>query len=213
MSCIKILINTPTWLPFVAVDVDDGDPRTGITFNQVDVGYKKSNQASFQTKVLVGGGTDFRENGNGVYEILFSAAELDTLGSFIYVVNSNGALPSPAIRQYLGQALVESATVYTPGSISLSTNILTGNLIDLSGDALVGEAVSARIISAPTVIGTSPNIGGVGTTVVSAQTDEVGFFALEVLQGAVIDVTIPVTNYRRTLTVPANTTDTLFDLP
>jgi hypothetical protein len=197
----------------VAVDVDDGDPRTSITYNQVDVAYKKSNQTSFQAKVLVGGGTDFRENGNGVYEILFSTSELDTTGTFIYVVNGNGALPSPAIRQYLGQASVESATVYTPGSISLSTNVLTGNLINLSGDAMSGESIHARVLAAPAVMGTSPNIGGVGSTIVSAQSDEVGFFALEVLQGATIDVVIPSINYRRTLTVPANTTDTLFDIP
>jgi hypothetical protein len=213
MSCIKVLINTPTWLPFVAVDTTDGAPRTGITYNQLDVGYKKSNQASMQTFVWAGDASDFRENGNGVYEILFGASELDTEGSFIYVVNGNGALPSPTIRQYLGQALVESATVYTPGSIALSTNVLTGNLIDLSGDALPNEAVSARIISAPTVIGTSPNRGGVGTDTVAVQTDAVGFFALELLQGAVVDIVIPATNYRRTLTVPANSTENLFDIP
>ena len=212
MSCLKILINTPTWLPMVAVNEDDGDPRTGITYNQLDVGYKKSNQASMQTFVWAGDGSDFRECGNGVYEILFGASELDTEGSFIYVVNSNGALPSPAIRQYLGQALVESAAAYTPGSIAVSTNVLTGNLIDLHGDPLVNESVSARILSAPTLTGTSPNIGSVGSDMVGAQTDAVGFFALEVIQGAVIDVVIPATGYRRTLTVPSNSTDNLFEI-
>lgn len=212
MSCLKVLKSTPTWLPFVAVDTTDGSPRTGITYNQLDVGYKKSNQASMQTFVWAGDGSDFRENGNGVYEILFGASELDTEGSFIYVANGNGALPSPTIRQYLGQAVVESATAYTPGSIAVSTNVLTGNLIDLSGDALADEAVSARILSAPTVMGASPNIGSVGSSIVSAQSDAVGFFALELIQGAVVDVVIPATGWRRTLTVPANATDNLFDI-
>jgi hypothetical protein len=197
----------------VAVDTTDGAPRTGITYNQLDVGYKKSNQASMQTFAWAGDGSDFRENGNGVYEILFGAAELDTEGSFIYVVNGNGALPSPTIRQYLGQAVVESATAYTPGSIALSTNVLTGNLITAGGDALVGESVSARVMSGPSILGSSPNIGGVGTNIVSAQSDAVGFFALELLQGAVVDITIPSIDYRRTLTVPANSTDLLFDIP
>jgi hypothetical protein len=161
----------------------------------------------------VGGGSDFRENGNGVYEILFSAAEVDTAGTFIYVVNGNGALPSPTIRQYLGQALVETAANYTPGSISVSTNVLTGNLVGVNGDALVGESVSARVMSSPNIIGTYPNIGGISTDIVTAQTDGSGFFALEVIQGAVIDVVIPAVNYRRTLTVPANSTDLLFDIP
>jgi hypothetical protein len=211
MSCIEVQQSIATWLPFVAVDETDGAPRTGIIFSQIDASYKKSSQSSFNVKSLTA--PEFRENGNGVYEILFSDTDLDTLGTFLYVVNSNGGLPSPAIRQFVGQAVVVSAAAYTPGTITLSTNIITGNLISLQGSPLVGEAVSARVLSSPNVQGTSPNIGGVGTDLVTALTDSGGFFALEVLQGAVIDVVIPSVNYRRTLTVPNNSTDLLFDIP
>ena len=213
MSCIKILQGTPTWLPFIAADVGTGDPRTGILFNQIDVSFKKYGDPSFSLKVLSGPPTDFRENGNGVYEILFSATELAVLGSFLYVVNGNGALPTPDIRQFVGQAYVESSGSYVPGTIALPTNTLTGNLINLHGGALAGEAVSARIVSAPSIEGASPNIGGVSMDVISTVTDQSGFFALEVLQGAVIDVVIPVINYRRTLTVPSNSSDKLFEIP
>jgi hypothetical protein len=213
MSCIEVLQNTPTWLPFTATDVGTGSPRTGVLYTQVDVSYKKSTDIAFTLKVLVGPPTDFREIGLGVYEVLFSGAELAVLGTFIYVVNSNGALPAPALNQFIGQAWIEDAAGYTPGTISLPTNIITGNLIGLNGNALADEAVSARIISAPTVIGSLPNIGGVGTDTVATQTDAGGFFALELLQGAVVDIVIPATNYRRTLTVPANATDVLFDIP
>jgi hypothetical protein len=211
MACISVLQGTPTWLPFIASDVGTGSPRTGIIFSQVDVSYKKASQAVFSVKTLLV--TDFRENGNGVYEILFSAAELDTIGSFLYVVNNNGALPAPDIRQFVGQAYIEDSASYTPGTISLPTNVITGNLINLKGQPLIGAAVSARILSAPEILGTSPNIGGVGTDIESAQTDSAGFFALELLQGSVVDITIPRVNYRRTLTVPGNTTDRLFDIP
>jgi len=211
MACISVLQGTPTWLPFVAANSGDGSPRTGITFTQVDVAYKKSSQASFGVKSLLI--TDFRENGNGVYEILFSAQELDTTGSFIYTVNSNGGLPAPAIKQFIGQAFIQSSSQYTPGSIALDTNILTGNLIDLQSHAMVGESVSARVLSAPVVMGSDPNIGGVGCGMVSTTTDSSGFFALEVLQGAEVDIVIPAINYRRTLTVPSNQTDKLFEIP
>lgn len=213
MSCIKILQGTPTWLPFIAADVGTGDPRTGILFNQIDVSFKKATDPTFSLKALTGPPTDFRENGNGVYEILFSGSDLAVLGSFLYAVNGNGALPSPAIRQFVGQAFVESASTFTPGTIALTTNLLTGNLVDLHGNALVGEAISAKVLSAPTILGANPNIGGVGMDLVSAKTDQSGFFALELIQGAVVDITIPVINYRRTLTVPANSTDLLFTLP
>jgi len=212
MSCISISQGTATWLPFIATDTGTGNPRTGILFSQIDVSYKKSVDAAFTAKVLTGP-ADFREIGAGVYEILFSSAELNTLGSFIYVINSNATLPAPALKQYVGQAFIVSAASYTPGTITLSTNIITGNLIDLSGNALADEAVSARIISVPEILGVSPNIGSVGSDTVAVQTDSGGFFALELLQGAVVDIVIPATGYRRTLTVPANGTDNLFDIP
>ncbi len=211
MACVQVVQGTPTWLPFIATNINTGAPRTGILFNQVDVSYKKSSQATFNLKTLLI--TDFRENGAGVYEILFSNTELNVLGSFLYVVNGNGALPTPNIRQFVGQAFVVTSSAYTPGTISLDTNIITGNLIDLHGDPLPGAAVSARVLSAPTILGVTPNIGGVGVDIFSAKTDEAGFFALEILQGAVVDVTIPRVNYRRTLTVPANPTDNLFNIP
>jgi len=213
MACVRILQGTPTWLTVIAADSGTGDPRTGITFNQLDVAFKKATDVSFSLKTLTGPPTDFRENGNGVYEVLFDASDLAVVGSFLYVVNSNGALPSPAIRQFIGQAYVESSTSYTPGTIALSTNVITGNLIDLHGDALVGESVSARVVAMPTIQGTSPNIGGIGVDIVSAQTDASGFFALELVQGALVDIVIPVVNYRRTLTVPSNSSDTLFLIP
>lgn len=213
MACVKILQGTPTWLTFIAVDSGTGDPRPGITFNQIDVAFKKSTDTSFILKPLVGPPTDFRESGNGVYEILFETSELSVLGTFLYVINSNGALPAPTLRQFIGQAYVESSSVFTPGSISLNTNVLTGNLIDLRGNPLVGEAISARVVAMPTIQGASPNIGGIGVDIISAKTDSVGFFALELVQGALVDIVIPVINYRRTLTVPSNSSDVLFSIP
>jgi hypothetical protein len=206
-----ILQSTPTWLPFEAINLTTDLPRTGIVFSQVVVSYKKSTATSFTTKTLVTG--DFREIGNGIYEISFSAAELNTLGSFLYLVQGGGTLPAPAIRQYFGQAVIQAAAAYTPGAITLSTNALTGNLVDIQGQPLAGETVCARVLVVPTLFGTTPNRGGIGSDLVSAQTDASGFFVLEVLQGSVIDITIPAVSYRRTLTVPAHSTDKLFDLP
>lgn len=213
MACIRVLQGTPTWLPYIAADVGTGDPRPGITFNQIDVSFKKATDASFALKTLTGPPTDFRENGNGVYEILFDASDLGVVGSFLYVINSNGALPPPAQRQFVGQAYVESSSTFTPGTIALPTNVITGNLIDLHGAALPGESISARVVAMPTIQGASPNIGGISVDIVSAQTDASGFFALELVQGALVDITIPVINYRRTLTVPSNSSDSLFQIP
>lgn len=211
MGWFTIQQSVATWLPFYAYDSDSGDPRTGITFDEVVVSYKKSTDLTFSAKALLV--TDFRENGVGVYELKFSVAELDTLGSFLYVVNSNGALSPPAIKQYVGQGFIQTTAVYTPGTITLDTNVLTGNLLTLSGAALENAAVSARVLEIPAILGVSPTQGGVSTELITARTDVGGFFALELIQGAIVDISIPLINYRRTLTVPTNPTDILFDLP
>lgn len=211
MAYTAVLQGTPTWLPMIALDANTGSPRTGITFNQVDVSFKKSSQATFQAKVI--GSGDFRENGSGVYEVLFSGSELNVIGTFLYIINSNNTLPLPAIRQVIGEAVIQSSSTYTPGTITLDTNILTGNLVDLRSDPMVGESVSARVLEAPAIIGVSPNRGGIGTQIISTKTDQSGFFALEVIRGSIIDVVIPSINYRRTLTVPNNASDRLFDIP
>ena len=205
-----VVFGIPTWLPFIATDVNTGSPRIGITYDQVDVSYKRSNQSSFQVKALVT--TDFRENGGGIYEILFSAIDLSEEGLFLYLVNGKAIL-LPEIKQSIGQADIQRPEPYTPGGIVLATNVLTGNLIDAHGDALIDVAVSARVLEAPEILGSSPNIGGVGTDIISARTDDDGFFALEVLQNSLIDITIPRIGYRRTLRVPANASDSLFRLP
>jgi len=211
MAYVQVKQGTATWLPFIAANVNTGDPRTGITYSLVDVACKKATQSAFVVKVLTS--PEFRENGNGVYEILFSGVDLNVLGTFLYVINGNGGLPSPAIRQFVGQAFVVSASDYTPGSISLSTCVLTGNLVDMKGQPLTGVAVSARVVAMPQIIGADPNIGGVSSDMMSSQTDSAGFFALELVQGATVDITISRINYRRTLVVPAETTAKLFTLP
>jgi len=211
MACIEVLQGTATWLPYVAADVTTGDPRTSIVFSQIDVSFKKSTDPVFGVKTLTS--PEFRENGSGVYEILFSTANLNTLGSFLYVVNGNGTLPTPAVRQFVGQAFIQSASNFTPGTISVVTNIITGNLVDLHGNALPNAAISARVLAAPSLTGASPNIGGISVEMVGTRTDQGGFFALELIQGTLVDITIPEVNYRRTLMVPSNSTDILFDIP
>ena len=202
---------TPTWLTVVASNDDTGIAREGITYDQVDVVFKKSTQVTFSSKIITAG--EWRESGLGVYEVLFSNTDLNVLGSLIYVINSNILLPLPKIRQFIGLASVVSSASYIPNAVVLSTNALVGNLIDLHGNPLVNAVISARIIELPSILGSGTNKGGVSMDLVSARSDAGGFFALEVVQGSLVDITIPMIGYRRTLRVPANVSDILFDLP
>src|SRR5678810_243796 len=54
-------------------------PVTGLTDTDVSCQYRKAGAGSFTAKTITG---VFAEIGSGVYTILFTAAELDTLGSF-----------------------------------------------------------------------------------------------------------------------------------
>ena len=211
MSFIIVTRDTPTWLIFVASDVDTGDPRTGIIYSQINCYYKKANQAGFQSKTL--SGSNFRECGYGVYEIQFSASDLSTDGSFVYMVESNLSLPNPPLRRFVSQTYVQDIATITPDVIILPIEVIYGNLITLRGDPISGASVSARIVSSPYIIGTSPDIGGIGTDLLATTTNELGFFSLELIQGSVVDIVIPAIKYRRTLTVPSNGSDRLFDIP
>ena len=210
MAHVIVIQGEPSWVPVIASDVNTGGARLGILDSQVDVVFKKNTQAAFQVKTI--DVNNWRENGLGVYEILFLAGDLDITGSFLYVVTNNGTLPAPAIRQFIGQANVEESLAYVEGQVSFDSNILTGNLVDGRGAPLVDAAISARIVELPTVLGLPDSRAGVGLDLISARTNSAGFFALEVIQGSLIDVVIPIVGYRRTLRVPNNATNKLFEL-
>lgn len=95
---IRVTQSVVTWVPFIATNVNTGEPRESIVFSEVDCVYKKSIDSTFTSKTL--DATNFREVGLGIYEVQFSATELDTLGIFIYVLNGNGTLAPPAINQF-----------------------------------------------------------------------------------------------------------------
>lgn len=151
----------------------------------------------------VNGVTPWEEVGSGVYTIEFSATDLDTLGLFIYTVN--GA----TITQYVGTADVVTAT-QAPTPVSLDTCIITGHIFDVGGSPLAGVTVSARILSAPAIIGTV----GLDGSRVSAVTDANGEFFLKLARQAYVDVVISKMGYRRQLVVPNQASANLFsDIP
>jgi hypothetical protein len=152
----------------------------------------------FSTSLIVGT-QPFVEIGNGTYTIAFSASELDTLGSLTVTVN--GA----TIQQSVTIANVVEPCVTSP-STTLETCTLFGTVLSPDGKPVAGAGVSARILSLPTIA----NGVGLSTSVVTATTDANGAFYLSVVQLAFVEVFIPAMNYRRQLTVPAQTSANLF---
>lgn len=65
-------------------------PVIGLTFASVTVKYRKNGAPGFTTKALLAG--EFIELGDGIYLVTFTAGELDTAGSFRYLVTGGLAL-------------------------------------------------------------------------------------------------------------------------
>jgi len=72
--------------------------------------------------------------------------------------------------------------------------------------------VSARILAQPTILHPQSEGMILSTGLVTALTDVDGFFTISLVAGAQVDVFIPASGYRRTLTVPASSVN-LFDIP
>ncbi|MCF6205359.1 MAG: hypothetical protein L3J47_00500 [Sulfurovum sp.] len=169
---------------------------TGLVSTDIAVEYRKDGGA-FITKILAL--TDLIEVGSGVYEVKFTALELDTLGSFVYKVT--GA----SISQY-----VEIIDILAAGQAATAASIdicvLTGHVFDVSGKPAANTTIIARLLGSPSMSGGF----GILNSVVSARTDSNGEFFLPLARLSRVDITIPKMQYRRQLVVPNEATAALF---
>ena len=173
---------------------------TGLTFADVTCEFSKAGGA-FAAKTL--DGTNFTEIGNGVYTITFTAAELDTLGSFTIVVT--GA----TIDQYTLFAEVVAADTVT-STASLETCVVSGHVANALGLPEVGASVSARVIGLPSI---EQSVAAVTDDLVTVTTNANGEFFITLIRLADVEVFIPAANYRKRLVVPNEASVKLFDIP
>jgi len=71
-------------------EFDGISPIEGKTYTNFTVKYAKEGATSLTTKVLAAG--DFREIGKGIYEIRFTAIEMNTIGTIKIVVEVSGSV-------------------------------------------------------------------------------------------------------------------------
>jgi flagellin-like hook-associated protein FlgL len=110
----KLVQNTETWVQFTLRDRTTNDPILGIPANEVDFFYKKHDALAFTAKALVDvvdnsdpqPGENFAHVGYGVYAVLFTAANLDTLGSLTWVAQQSGI----AVQDFQTVVTVEDVT-------------------------------------------------------------------------------------------------------
>lgn len=150
---------------------------------------------------------DFTELGGGSYQLDLTATDTDTLGQLF--VRASGA----TIRTIVESATVATAVSPTPTpDLSIPTTTIFGYIKDVGGSAAVGATVAIRVLSQPTVLHPSTEGLVLTTSLITATTDATGFFTVDLVTGSQVDIFIPAANYRRTLTVPASSSN-LFDIP
>jgi hypothetical protein len=172
-------------------------PVTGIAYTAVTCQFRKEG-GSFASKSLTN--LNFTELGNGVYTIGFTTAELNTLGSFVVVVQGASIDQSTTVAQIV--AVPVSSTAPT-----VQTCTLTGSVTDLSGNPQPGIAVTAVPLGKPSIEQYSVALTDTG---VSVTTDANGVFFITLARLADVEIFIPAVNYRRLITVPNTSSANLF---
>ena len=204
MSCV-IILQGSTPVVSVSLELTAGGAATGLLFSDVTVDIQKSG-GSYGAMNPVLSGTTWTEVSGGVYTVELSANDTDTLGN-LYV-----RVAGATIKTALFPVLVSLAAPSPTATLTIPTTLLFGYVVDAQGAPLPGASVSAKVLATPSV-GYSGTEGYVqGSTLVTANTDGSGFFQISLVTGSQVDLFIPSSNYRRTLTVPV-TSQNVFDIP
>lgn len=99
--------------------------------------------------------------------------------------------------------LVSEVLPTTPTLTSTpATTLLFGSLYSAQGEALSESPIHVRVISTPLIQSGGAETYAVGSGSVTVTTDASGFFSVSLVTGAVVDVFIPSTNFRKIVRVP-----------
>lgn len=137
---VSLVQSTATWLQFPLVDRTTGDPLLGIPSNEVEVWYAKAGSLVMVQKVLVDvvdpndpqPGENYVHVGDGVYAVLFTNLNLDTLGSFTWIAKQSG-IAVQDFQQHsevdtvgLGEGFIATIDSIQSGLTALSTAVDDG---------------------------------------------------------------------------------------
>jgi hypothetical protein len=168
---------------------------TGLTFADVTCDIKKSGDSSFSTFTL--SALNFTELDEGYYEVDLATTDTDDLGNLYLRFSTSTTKPSLVVANVVAAPVAPSA----PAPVVIPTTAIEGYIYNLDGTARESITIAARILSQPTIV---PTGVALMPDVTVTATDEDGYFVLDLLTGAQVEVQIPALNYRRTITVPAS---------
>lgn len=210
------LLDTSQYPPengYIHLDPGGGnDEKLEYTYNNVSTGELT---VAATTKVHAGGETVGRidwvevsaSKAPGSYLLLLPPSILNTVDLFTYIVTNIGG--GGAFEPYYNTIdIIGSTDPVTLTTPSLAICKLYGFVINLAGAAVINTGISAKLLAVPSTMSNA----GIYDNIVSAKTDANGYFEINVLQQATVDVVIADIGYRRTITIPSATSAKLFEL-
>lgn len=205
MTTPLLLQNTASSV-VVYLELSTGLPATTLTFADVTVGLRKEGGAFLAFPVTA---LTFTNLSSGFYQIEVTAADTDTLGGLYFSITGATIKASLVAARVVVAA---SAPPVPPAGYTPPTTTIFGYLYDQAGIAKSNVTVLCRIISKPTIL--HPTSQGILITdqFLTTLTDAYGFFSIDLITSAQVEVIIADANYRRVITVP-NASSNLFDIP
>lgn len=182
-----------------------GAPALSLADTDVTADIKKEGAGSFSAHALTP--SNWTELSGGFYEVDLAAADTDVLGNLHLRVQGGTIKTSLIVSFVVVAAPVNPPTITPPGTVAIF-----GYVYGVDATPLAGASVSARILGSPTVLHPGDNGIAIGQGVVVGKTDNDGFFSLNLISGTSVDFVISAAQYKRTILVPAVSTQ-LFDIP
>lgn len=179
-------------------------PKTGLAYTDVTVSLQKQG-GSFTTKIITSG--DWSELGGGWYLLSLSNSDTNTLGDLLIRVNASGVN-----TQIVACSVVATITPPSPVAITIPQVILYGYLYDTFGNPLQNASVQATVLATPTIMHVSTEGLAVSTDLLVVKSDANGYWQMSLIPSSQVDISIPASGYRRSITVPSSASN-LFDVP
>lgn len=177
---------------------DDTGPVTGLTKDDVTLRIRKKGE-EFEDKEL--DDENFSELESGLYLIVFSSSDMNTLGTFTYLIK--GATFNFNWSSF--QVEPQPTTIEN----NAETCTVSGNIVDLGGSP--GTQIKIQFH-----IGPLPSVAG-GTSLISADIlttfpDAFGNFSVNLIREKDVIVEIPQTGVKQQIHVPDQESANILDL-
>lgn len=172
---------------------DGAIPRPGVRCDDVACRYKRRGAPAWKEKLLTP--ATWRDCGHGVYTLDLAPDEFDGADQLVVFLHGTSELERPFAAELL---TFEVAPPHSTGAPAIPQTTLCGHVLTLALQGKQKAQVTARVAQVPLVLGGA----GVSNDVVSAETDESGYFELVLVTGALVNVQVPAINYQRQFVVP-----------